>query len=124
MAGKDDEATETGVDVIPEDAQWETTEQESGQKLTFANVGEQFVGAFVETALIEPESGESFTQQRFRSPEGELYSFNGGFKVNRGLESATPGDLVRLTYMGDIDTGQPSPMKDFKVEISRKKPAN
>jgi hypothetical protein len=123
MAGKPDE-TETGVDVIPEDAEWETTETESGQKLTFANVGEQFVGVFVETALIEPENGESFTQQRFRSAEGELYSFNGGFKVNRGLETATPGDLIRLTYMGDIDTGQPSPMKDFKVEISRKKAAS
>lgn len=121
---KDEGATESGVDVIPEDAEWETTEQESGQKLTFANVGEQFVGAFVETALIEPENGETFTQQRFRSPEGELYSFNGGFKVNRGLESANPGDLVRLTYMGDIDTGQPSPMKDFKVELSRKKSTN
>jgi hypothetical protein len=123
MAASDKDATETGVDVIPEDAQWETTEQESGQKLGFDNVGEQFVGTFVETALIEPENGEAFTQQRFRTPEGELYSFNGGFKVNRGLESATPGDLVRLTYMGDIDTGQPSPMKDFKVEISRKKSA-
>lgn len=121
MAPAKDEETQTGVDVIPEDAEWETVEQESGQKLTFANVGEQFVGTFVETALIEPENGESFTQQRFRSPEGELYSFNGGFKVNRGLEKATPGDLVRITYMGDVDTGQPSPMKDFKVEIAKTK---
>lgn len=122
MALKDE--TETGVDVIPEDAEWETTEQESGQKLSFTNVGEQFVGTFVETALIEPENGESFTQQRFRTPEGELYSFNGGFKVNRGLESAVPGDLVRITYMGEVDTGQPSPMKDYKVELSRKKSTN
>jgi len=123
MATKDDETT-TGVDVIPDDAEWETVEQESGQKLTFANVGEQFVGTFVETALIEPENGESFTQQRFRSPEGELYSFNGGFKVNRGLEKAVSGDLIRITYMGDVDTGQPSPMKDFKVEIAKKKSAS
>lgn len=120
MASKDEETT-TGVDVIPEDAEWETVEQESGQKLTFANVGEQFVGTYVETVLIEPDQGETFYQQRFRSPEGELYAINGGFKLKRGLESASPGDLVRLTYMGDIDTGQPSPMKDFRVEVSRKK---
>ena len=114
--------TVIGFDEIPEDQEWDTVEQESGQKLEFATPGEGFVGVYVETALIEPENGESFEQQRFRDAQGTLYTINGGFKLRRALSNVKPGSIVRLTYMGEVPMkDQPSPMKDYRVEVAKPK---
>lgn len=112
--------TESGVDFIPDDQDWETVEEESGQKLAFNNPGEQFVGVYVGTETIHPENGDSFDQQRFRDDAGTLYAINGGHKLRSAFEGVESGAICRITYMGEIDTGQPSPMKDYRVEIAKK----
>ena len=113
------DGTVIGFDEVPDDAEWETVEQESGQKLEFDSPGDVFIGTFVEIALIEPENGESFEQHRFRDSQGTLWTINGGFKLKRALSGVAPGSLVRLTYIGDVDTGQPSPMKDYRVDVAK-----
>lgn len=114
-------ATESGVDWVDEGTEWETVEEESGLRLTFDNVGEAFIGEFLGIVRIEPTDGKTdpFDQAKFRDKEGTVYSLNPGFKASAGLAKANKGDMVRLTYTGDIDTGQPTPMKDFRVEIAR-----
>lgn len=116
----ENEGTVIGFDAVPDDAEWETVEQESGQKIELDKPGDVFIGTFVEVALIEPENGESFEQQRFRDAQGTLWTINGGFKLRRALAGVTPGALVRLTYMGEVPIkDQPSPMKDFRVEVGK-----
>jgi hypothetical protein len=114
--------TETNVDFIDGDDDWTTVADESGEKLFFTTPGEQFVGIYVGTDVItnpKPRDGDSptFEQQKFRTPDGKLHTINGGHKIQQGMKDVIPGETVRLTYMGDIDTGSPSPMKDFRVDV-------
>lgn len=114
--------TQTNIDFLDDNEEWETVVTESGLKLAFSNVGESFVGTYVGTQTIHnPKDDTDFDQQQFRDPEGTLYAINGGFKLREGLKDVAPGAIVRITYMGEIDTGSPSPMKDFRVESRRPK---
>jgi hypothetical protein len=108
---------------------WETIGEESGTLVKFENPGDQFTGVYVGTRHIVPPESESaddeFDQQLFRANEDgtgagdELYAFNGGYKVREALKPEHAGLLTRLTYVKDIQTGQPSPMKDIKIQVRR-----
>lgn len=115
--------TDSNIDFIGTDDDWETVVEESGRKITFEQPGDSFVGVYVGTTTIEQTGFEkdgtpkqAFDQQRFRDTEGNLWAINGGHKLREGLQAVEEGEIVRIVYMGDIDTGQPSPMKDFRVD--------
>jgi hypothetical protein len=106
---------------------WTTVGEESGTLVTWEHPGESFTGEFVGTRHIVPPDAKSeddeFDQQMFRSNEdgtdvGDiLYAINGGYKIRDALKPEYEGHLVRIIYVKDVDTGQPSPMKDFKVQV-------
>jgi hypothetical protein len=108
---------------------WETIGEESGRLIQWDKPGDQFVGVFIGTRHIVPPDAtsedEEFDQQLFRSNEdgtgpGEvLWALNGGYKVRDALRPEYEGYLTRLTYTKNVDTGQPSPMRDIKVEAKR-----
>lgn len=114
-------ATDSNIDFLGADEDWDTVVEESGLKLSFDNKGEQFVGRYIGTETItNPNNGETFDQQQFRDPEGTLYAINGGYKLQQAVEKLAAGDIVRITYMGDIDMGPgKNPMKDFRVDVKR-----
>jgi hypothetical protein len=108
---------------------WETIGEESGQLIVWEKPGDVFTGIYVgERHIIPPDADspdDEFDQQLFRSnddgtgPGEVLYALNGGYKVRQALTEQYEGYLVRLTYTKDVQTGQPSPMKDIKVEARR-----
>lgn len=110
-----------------DEQQWQTIGEESGILIKWETPGETFCGVFEGTRHIVPPDSESaddeFDQQLFRSNEdgsgaGDiLYALNGGYKVREALTDEYVGYLTLLTYVKDIPTGQPSPMKDVKVQV-------
>lgn len=105
---------------------WEVIGEETGRLIQWEKVGDQFTGVFLGTRHIVPPDAtsedEEFDQQLFRSnedgtgPGDVLYALNGGYKVRQALTQDYEGWLTRLTYAKNVDTGQPSPMRDIKVE--------
>jgi|SRR5215472_9641932 len=100
---------------------WDTVIQETGDQIVFDTVGDQFVGLYTGTRQAENE-GEKFTILTFMGPGGKRYQTNAGWKLESGFLDADikRGDIVRVTYVQDVDTGRPSPMKDFRVEVARR----
>ena len=102
--------------------QWETVIAEAGIPLEFKTVGDKFIGIYtgMRTARITDNKGntEEFTVLTFQGPGGVAYQTNAGWKLESGFKDSEiiRGDIVCVTYVKDVDTGQPSPMKDFKVQ--------
>lgn len=103
--------------------QWKTVsegEEEEESKIVFDAIGDEFVGTYLGNRKIEPrditESG--YTQARFRGTDDFLYFTNLGYSLKKGLSNVRPGSLVRVTFVSELDTGQASPMKQFKVEVA------
>jgi hypothetical protein len=106
----------------PEDkvSEWEVAVDENPSTVIFDTIGDQFIGTFERAQMIElPDSGgEEFCQLQFRNADG-FFGINAGYKLSQAFSKIDPGTMCRITYVKDIDTGQPSPMKDFRVEVSR-----
>jgi hypothetical protein len=104
---------------------WETVVQEAGAQIVFDTVGDQFIGLYTGKRDVELVNNkgemEKFTVLTFKGTDGNPYQTNAGWKLETGFMSADikRGDIVRVTYVKDVDTGQPSPMKDFRVECAR-----
>lgn len=97
--------------------EWTTIQDETPDKIIFDTFGDCFTGVFQGIQEITPEDADAFEQAVFRNDEG-LYAI-GGYKVLNAMRDVPQGTLTRLTYVKNVDTGQPSPMKDVKVETAR-----
>lgn len=120
---------ENNQDMNPDEG-WETIGEESPILVKWEKPGEVFTGVFQGTRHIVPPDSEDeddeFDQQLFRSNAtgtgaGDiLYAINGGYKVREALTDDYIGWLTRLSYIKDVPlAGQPSPMKDVKVQAKR-----
>lgn len=100
-------------------AEWTTVQDESPDVIIFDTVGDQFIGTYVGTEEIENE-GETFTRFLFRNDKG-FFAINSSYRLAQGMGKVQTGELVRLTYIKNVDTssGKLNPMKDIKVEVSR-----
>ena len=108
------------VDMVS-DVEFETVVEESGTKIELA-IGENFVSEYQGVVVVTDEAGKAYNRHSFRSADGELYSINGKYKIDLGLADVKSGTIVRLTYVKDVPIqGQPSPMKDFRVEVGKAK---
>lgn len=119
--------TESNVDFIGTEDEWETVAEESGEKMKFETVGDEFIGTYEGLTHIVPKKEgtteeDEFDQLLFRDGNGKLYALNAGYKLLEaftGENAPATGSRVKLTYVGNVDTGQPSPMKDFRVQVAR-----
>lgn len=124
MADKAVENQVAGNVSVVDDDDWDTLVEESGQPIEFNAVGDKFVGTYSGSKLIQPEGWDEkdfFTQHKFIDTDGEMRVINGGHKLNEAAKNdLKPGMKVRITRMPDVKIkDQPSPMKDYKIEVAK-----
>lgn len=101
-----------------------TGEAEPETKIVFDSIGDEFVGVYLGMRVVDPQdiTEKPYQQARFQgvgSDEGTVYFTNAGFSLRAGLRDVRKGSLVRLTWESELDTGQSSPMKVFRVEVGK-----
>jgi hypothetical protein len=103
--------------------QWETAVPETGDQIVFDTIGDVFTGLYLgsRTVLAEEDNPESaFRILMFTGTDGKPYQVNAGWKLESAFKLIPERSIVRITYVKDIDTGQPSGMKDYRVEVARR----
>lgn len=113
------------------DEEWETAVPESGTPIKFNKVGDTFTGRYLGSSVIAFDDNgtpKTFNQHQFVNEDsGEVFTLNGGYKLDLGFLGDTEkqvagipvGKVVRITHTGTVDTGQPAPMKDYKIEVKK-----
>jgi hypothetical protein len=102
-------------------AQWRTVSEEEHDetKLRFENWNDQFIGTYTGNRRVENENGK-YTQFTFEA-NGLHYFVNSNWALMRAMTNVVKGQQVRITYIGDKDTGQETPMKLFKVDVAKRR---
>jgi hypothetical protein len=102
------------------DGDWTTVSEDEYDetKIVFDTIGDEFVGVYLGPRQVPNEDGE-FTQHRFAVGE-DRYFVNGNHSLNQGMRNVAKGTLTRLTYASDRDTGAPSAMKVYRVDVNKK----
>lgn len=109
----------------PVNEEWETASEEAGTRIVFDTIGDQWQGTYTgfEEIVFQNDKGEekSFTQYSFRDGDNEKFTINGSYSLNKAFGKITPGDYVRITYVGDVPMGPGrNPLKDFRVDRRKK----
>jgi hypothetical protein len=97
---------------------WETVADETPDRIIFDTLGDQFVGTYEGEMLVDLDDGEQGKYLTFRNADG-YFCTSAGYKLDQAFQKISVGSLVRLTYVKNVDTGQPTPMKDMKVEVAK-----
>lgn len=87
--------------------------------VNFTHHGDSFVGIYEYTEEMVDDEGEKFPMAVFTGADAKPYCFFPGKSLQRGLRKVNVGQWARITYIADVDTGKPSPMKAFIVEVAR-----
>lgn len=113
---------------MAQEMNWTTVsegDQEPETKIVFDSLGDEFTGKFLGTRMVEAQdpNDRPYQQARFEgigeNDSGTVYFTNLGHSLRTGLKDVRAGSIVRVTYTDDLDTGQASPMKTFRVEVGR-----
>lgn len=99
--------------------QWETVAQETGDQIVFDTIGDEFIGLFTGRQTAQKD-GEDFTILSFIGTDGKPYQTNAGWKLEQAFSDIPEQTVTRIKYVKDIDTGQPSPLKDFRVDVAKR----
>lgn len=84
----------------------------------FKKPGDSIIGRFVGMKTFQDTENKYFTVIILDTGNGEMSSIGGAYLVNQ-FERYPAGVVTKVTYKNDIDTGQPSPMKNFTIEMSQ-----
>lgn len=84
----------------------------------FKKPGDSIIGRFVGMKSFQDSENKYFTVIILDTGNGEMSSIGGAYLVNQ-FERYPAGVVTKVTYKNDIDTGQPSPMKNFTIEMSQ-----
>lgn len=86
-------------------------------KIVFEEYGDEYVGEFLGYRhLTDRDSGQNYTQARFRDPDGTICYTRANHSMREGLDRVPIGSQTRLVYATDTDTGMASPMRTFTVQ--------
>lgn len=90
-------------------------------KIVFEEINDEFTGFFLGyRELRDRITQQPYTQARFKDPEtDEICYTRANNSMKEGLDKVNIGELTRITYTDDVDTGMPSPMRSFTVEVNR-----
>jgi|SRR5215472_4355851 len=102
--------------------EWTTIseEQEDEEKVSFDVLGDEFIGTYLGKRDQANDNG-SYVQLRFRGTDELAYFINANWSLTNAMKNVRPNMMVRVTYIGDKDTGQASPMRIFRVDVARPK---
>lgn len=117
---KPDTTTGDTSDVDLDNVEWEEVSEEDVDEIkqTFDVLGEVFTGIYLGYRQTQTDSG-ILTQYRFR--KGELtYFINGTWSLMQGMAKVPANSPCRIQWISERDTGQPSPMRIFKVDIPKR----
>jgi hypothetical protein len=117
--------TETGeLSTVPDTSGWGLVHDEAPDQLKFEEIGEEYVLIYVGQEEIFPpatprqieknEDPGSFIQLHFRCLGKPIVS-NAGYELRMAFADVPACTWVRLKYVKNVDTGEASPMKSFKV---------
>jgi len=123
-------AKQKADDVTPENWNWETVQEESATRIIFDTIGDEFIGQYKGSEHIAPEKegSEEFDLFRFIGFDGNPYAVNHSYSLVTAMKKVEIDEWVRITYTKDLATkrsrddesGDVSPMKDFRVDVRRK----
>lgn len=98
---------------------FEVVDLGSAETVRFDHFGDSFMGIFMGIDEIIDEDGEKFDIANFIGADNRPYCIFPGASLKRALRRLEPKQWARITYTRDIDTGQPSPLKSYVVEVGR-----
>lgn len=98
---------------------FEVVDRGPASVVNFNHHGDSFVGVYEYTEEMVDDEGEKFPMAVFTGADAKPYCFFPGKSLQRGLRKVNVGQWARITYVADVDTGKPSPMKAFIVEVAR-----
>lgn len=111
-AEKTPEATEEWVTVS------DPTVATQDIKMVFEVIGDEFIGIWEGFRTIR--TGENaYKQARFSDDEGNTYFCNSNYSMTEALSKVRIKSKVRVVYAADMDTGQESPMRVYRVDVAR-----
>ncbi|MCP4229547.1 MAG: hypothetical protein GY771_05305 [bacterium] len=99
-----------GVDVIDTDL---------GELFKLDTIGDTFVGIYRDLIVITKDTrdGEEEVEAgRFFNPDGDPVAMWTNADLSRKLHKVVPESIVRIEYVTDLDVGQISPMRVYKVQ--------
>lgn len=117
---------------VENDNEWETVDLGTRVQVTFDTIGDEFTGKYTGTEQItNPKDGEAWTSYLYEgigvkadgvtddAVKGLPCGIAAGWSLQQALNKRTPGEIHRIKYTRNTDTGQVSPMKEFRVDIRK-----
>lgn len=98
---------------------FEVVDRGPAEQVTFAHHQDSFIGIYEGSEEATTEDGEVFEVALFTGADGKPYSIFPNWVLKRALRKVDYKQWARITYVGDMDTGKPSPMKCYIVEAGR-----
>jgi hypothetical protein len=88
--------------------------QETGEQVVFEHFGDSVTLLFTGIEHVSTEESR-FDILTFLDADGKPYQLNAGWRLENIFRDIPPNTVTTITYVKDVDTGNPSPMKDFRV---------
>lgn len=102
-----------------DEREWQQVSEDDVEetKHVFEALNVPFIGVYAGLRIVETAEGK-FTQFKFDKPEGR-YFITASWNLIQGMQRVREGQTCRITWIGERDTGQLSPMRIFKVDVQR-----
>ena len=91
---------------------WQDIEPEF---VTFDNEGDSVEGVLVATETFTYASGDDGVRYTLEGNGSDKYAFNGTRQLNSLMATIENGTLIRVEFVGKVQTSQAQPAKIFKV---------
>lgn len=83
----------------------------------FEKIGDSISGALIEKST-QPFGDNIVGRYKVADEDGKITTFLGNVALDDLLENVPEGTDIRITWRGDISTGNNRKMKDMKLEIA------
>ena len=83
----------------------------------FEAPGDILAGTYLAYEEFWYQNGDPGIAYRIGGTDGNVYSVVGGKGLIRHMDKLRTGYPIEITYTGDIDTGKPSQMREYKVRF-------
>jgi hypothetical protein len=105
---------------------WENVHTEQPDQISFDTIGDTLVAIYLGQEVIhfeveDKKTGEKipqeFTQLRFMLPGNNPAVVNAGYDLLVAYKNVPINHLTRTAFLKEVDVGQQSPMKSYRVDI-------